>query len=131
MFWCPIILRLQRSPLPPVSVLGTDEQGPGGCRKTLGDTVRATHGRGVEAGMRAGKVTERNGRLERDGCGGRFRGSGAIQGKLAGFQPGRLDGWSVKREGGRTGRAGQEFHIQGDHLPSSPRPHFTRGESEA
>lgn len=103
----------------------------------MGDTVIAIHGRGGGGGDEGGEGDrERNGRLERDGGGGRFRGSGAIQGKLAGFQPGRLDGWSVNREGGRTGRAGQEFHMQGDQfaiilgLPA-PHPHFTGGESEA
>lgn len=69
--------------------------------------------------MRAKVDGERNGRLERDRGRERFRGSGEVQGECASFQPGHLDGWSVNREGGRTGRAGQEFHMQDDiNLPS-------------
>lgn len=120
-----------------MSVWRTDERGPGGCRKTMEDTVIATPGRGDGGWNEGGEGDgERNGRLERNGGGGRFKGSGAIQGKPAGFQPGRLDGWSVNREGGRTGRADEEFHMQDDQfaiilgLPS-PTPHFTDGESEA
>ena len=66
-----------------------------------------------------GKVEgERRRRLERDEGGGSGS-SGEVQGQLVGFQPGCVDAWSVHREGGRIGRADQEFHRPDDtRLPS-------------
>ena len=79
---------------------------------------------------------ERNGRLERDGVGWGtpFRGSRGIQGECR-FLAWAL-GWMVgNREGGRTGRAGQEFHMQDEQQLAIPglvhALHFTDGESEA
>lgn len=54
-----------------------------------------SRGKKMKAGMRMGEWKEKE--VERDEEGG-SGGSGAVQGQLAGFQPGCLDGWYSEKE---------------------------------